>query len=762
MPPNASPSSLTGCMESRGRDEMDLTAFHIQFRDETAENLRVYTSGLMLIESLAEHDPARREAIDAVFRAMHTIKGSARLLGFEAVGQVAHTCEHILAAVRDGRRTLDSALTNDLLRGGDAILELAAAAVEGRPSDISVESLSARLGRGLPKDAAATSPAALATPEPPDPSAAPSTPAPATSRAIAARQTVRVRVDRLDRLLNLAGELTIGRHAQAAHLQALEELNDLIAQQERALLSLDSDLRRMRFAPHERELLDRSINGLLNIGERAGRIAHVQLDRFGQHAAQSAQIVQDLEQEVMAVRLLPIGTLFTNLPRAVRELSHDLGREVNLVLSGETTELDRKVIEALSDPLTHLIRNALDHGIEPPNEREHTGKPRQGRIEVAARALGTSAEVSISDDGRGMNPQKLRDAAVRKRLLAPEAAALLTNQEAIEIVFLPGFSTSAMITDISGRGVGMDVVRTNIAELGGQVQIESQVGIGTTITLSLPLTLVTTRVLLVESGGHLFGLPASGCQGSVWVHANAIHTVEGRAMVDHGGALAPLVRLDALIGLSADQTRFERRAPAVLIGPPRRPIAALVDRMVDEREVVVKPLGPLLEKQRRYSGAIQLGDGRLALLLNPLTLAQAARGAAIAAPSAASNERARSRLLVTDDSFATRELIRSILSSAGYDVITAVDGLDALDKLRGEPYDLVVSDVEMPRVDGFTLTSRIREELGKHELPVIIMTSLASEQHRRRGLEVGAQAYIVKSQFNQHNLLDTIRQLLGG
>jgi two-component system chemotaxis sensor kinase CheA len=319
-----------------------------------------------------------------------------------------------------------------------------------------------------------------------------------------------------------------------------------------------------------------------------------------------------------------------------------------------------------------------------------------------------------------------------------------------------------MITDVSGRGVGMDVVRTNIIELGGQVQIESQIGKGSTITLNLPLSLVTTRVLLAEAGEQLFGIPASGCHGVIWVQPERVRTIEGRAMLPRPEGLTPLLRLDELLGIAHSRHVHNARTPAVLIGTATRPIAILVDRLLDEREVVIKPLGPLMERQRRYSGAFQLGDGQLILLLNPLTIAQMTRGMALAAPAKADIIQRRQRLLVVDDSFATRELIRSILSSAGYDVATAIDGIDALDKLSTNPYDLVVSDVEMPRLDGFQLTQRIRTELNRTDLPVIIITSLASETHRRRGLEVGAQAYIVKSQFNQSNLIDTIRQLLGG
>jgi two-component system chemotaxis sensor kinase CheA len=750
---------------------MDLTSFHSQFRDEAAENIRALNEGLMALESLGEGASERREHIDAIFRAMHTIKGSARLLGFEEIGRIGHTCEHILGAVREGHRELDRALADDLLRGGDAILELINAIVEGRTATVDVEVLTRTLGRGTHKESLEQS-----EPEPLSSHPASTMPGPVQLNAAATaplsaarqsrtsvRQTIRVRVDRLDRLLNLAGELAVGRQTQTAHLQTLEELQTLLGQQERMLLALETELKQLRFSTTQRTSLDRHINDVLNAGERAGKLIRTQVERFEQHTNQSAQLVEDLEQEVMSARLLPISTLFTNLPRAVRELTREIGNEVNLTLIGETTELDRKVIEALNDPLLHMIRNAVDHAIEAPHEREAAGKPRQGNIEVSARAFGAYAHLIIRDDGRGMNPQRLREAAIRKNLLSYDAATVLTDQEALELIFMPGFSTAQMITDISGRGVGMDVVRTNIQEIGGQVQIDSRHGEGTTITLVLPLTLVTTRVLLVELGEHVFALPASSCQGSAWAYPEAVRTIEGRAMLPYEGRLAPLLRLADLLDVAGAQPFPARhRTATVIIGTIQRPLALLVDRLMDEREVVVKSLGPLMERQRRFSGAIHLGDGRLVLLLNPAVLGQTARGMALSRPIVRRDAAARhSRLLVADDSFTTRELIRSILQSAGYEVTTAVDGFDALDKLRADAYDLVVSDVEMPRVDGFQLTTQIRQDLGLTDLPVVIVTSLASETHRRRGLEAGAQAYIIKSQFDQSNLLDTVRQLLG-
>lgn len=761
---------------------MDLTSFYNQFREETIENLRILSDGLLALEGGANPaDPESRAQLDAVFRAMHTIKGSARVLGFEAVGRLAHTLEHILGALREGQRTLTRTLADDLLRGGDALLELTNAAVEGRATTVDVEHLALTLGRNQPETSAAPQPspqtggqAEAISPVPaplesPAPAAEQSeavpqsaVPAGVAHQRMANRQTVRVRVDRLDRLINLTGELVVGQQVLTSHGQSLSALQTLIQQQERMLLALNAELNRLRFSPIQRQSLDQHINGILNNGEQTAKLLERQIEQFSDHIGQQGLLVNDLEQEVMAARLLPVATIFANLPRAVRDLARATEKEATLELQGETTEMDRKVLEALTDPLLHLVRNAVDHGIEPPAERIAQGKPREGRISVSAAASGGEVRISISDDGRGMQPGKLRDLAVRKGLISAKNAAMLSDQECLELIFLPGFTTAKMITDISGRGVGMDVVRSNIGELGGQVQIESQPGYGSRITLLLPLTLVTTRVVLASIGVHTFALPAAGCRGTIWVYPEHVRTIEGHATIEHEGRTVSLLRLADLLSVEgAPAFREGRRMPAVLIGSPQRLLGLLIDRLIDEREAVVKPLGPLLDAQRRYAGGVQLGDGRLVLLLNPLVLAQTARGMVLSGPSAAAPRRRRPHLLVADDSFTTRELIRSILQSAGYQVTAAIDGHDALDKLRANPYDLVVSDVEMPRVNGFELTSRIRRELGLDSLPVIIMTSLASDHHRRQGLEAGAQAYIVKSQFNQDNLLGVIQQLLG-
>lgn len=827
---------------------MDLSRFYNQFREETTENIRIFSDGMLALEKASSlDDPGARDYVDTAFRSMHTIKGSSRLLGFGAIGRLAHTMENILGAVRAGTHFFNRTLIDDLLKSSDALLEMTIAAVEGGSTTANVDELIDRLNQSLDgavkgadtsadtasapaagtdkpagdesaesaeskedKEAAAlkariaarkarvkaqregktdgtttepadsaepAEPAEPAKPAKPAPQAPPAQPQPAqvapqasvfqqmSARNRSSRyQTIRVRVDRLDNLINLTGELVVGQQMLLDHVQILHEMDELLQQQERELLALDNHTHSMRLSQQQERVLEQHINSLLNTGDQLRRTFRSQLEQFGRHVDHQGMLTNDLEQEVMAARMLPISTVFATLPRAVRELTSATQKEVNLSLKGEGTELDRKLLEALNDPLLHIIRNAIDHGIEPPDEREAQGKPREGQVTVNAEATGGEVHVTISDDGRGMAPEKLRDSAVQKGLISKENADLLSGQEALELIFLPGFSSAQMITDISGRGVGMDIVRTNINELGGQVMVQSTPGAGTSITLVLPLTIVTTRILLIGVGTHTFAVPATGCHGIIWVHHDQIRTLEGRETIAYEGQTVPLLHMTDLLHVDTTSSFINgKREPAILINSGQRFLSLLVDRLVDEREAVVKPLGPLFENQRRYSGAVQLGDGSLVLLLNPVSLVQSARGIAqtrSAAPGTSSSTR-RLHLLVVEDSFTTRELIRSILQSAGYDVTTAVDGHDALDKLRVQTYDLVVTDVEMPRVDGFELTLRVREELGDQETPVVIITSLASDEYRQRGLEAGAQGYIVKSQFNQDNLLEVIQQLLG-
>lgn len=769
---------------------MDLSAFYAQFREETTDNVRNLADGLLTLERA----PNDRATLDSVFRAAHTVKGSARLLGFSAVGSLAHAMESLLAAMRAGTIQLSPALNDLLLQANDVLLNLAIAASEQRTATDDPAPLIGRLERaaqgGSDEPSSAPSPESASPPAtreptnaeaPPPPPARPAlsstpptpTPAPAPQHHVdpppssgtipsakAPRATVRVRVDRLDRLLAVAGELTVGQQADGLHLQSLQTMAAMVSQQQRLMQALQSEMRHARLAPAQRQTLLHRLDELHLQGAELGQLLRAQAETYTRRSAASTLLVDELEAEIFAARLVPVATIFATLPRAVRELARSLGKEVDLELHGEETEADRKVLDALSDPLLHMVRNALDHGLETPAERERADKLGAGKLTIAAMAEHGQIRIAVSDDGRGMDPVKIKAAAVRKGLLDEQAANLLNDTEALDLIFTPGFSMSPIITDVSGRGVGMDVVRSRMIELGGQVLIDSLVGYGTTITLVLPVSLMTSQVLLVEAGKQLWALPSRSCHGLLRLDREAIHQIEGQALLHVDGKAVPLARLSDLLDLPHESTGFTARGHALLVGAAR-PVAVLIDRLVDEREVVVKPLGPLFPAHPVAAGVAPLPDGALAVVLSTQGLLDRVRRVRNITMTPKRN-RPRHWLLIADDSFTTRELLRSILQSAGYDVTTAVDGQDALDKLRADNrYDLVVSDVEMPRMDGFGLTSNIRSDPVLTHLPVIIVTSLHSDEHKRRGVQAGAQAYIVKSQFDQANLLSAVRDLLG-
>ncbi|GAC1545221.1 MAG: hybrid sensor histidine kinase/response regulator [Herpetosiphon sp.] len=752
---------------------LDLTSFHAQFREETAENVRIIAAGLLSLE----RTPGDRSTLDAIFRAAHTIKGAARMLGFGDVAGVSHALESLLDALRAGHIVLTSELNDLLLRANDATQALSEATVPGQPQppDMQPLILALEAAARLSTAAAAPPPAFLpaASPSPSAPVAllpepvVVATPAPVVSPAelplpsapAPQRATIRVRVDRLERLLAVAGELSVGRQVTDLHLDRLRHLSAEIADLQRAVLQLERDL------PTTRQ------PAIIAAGARWEHQFHAaatgvtklatglrdELNTYCQHITTTHVLIEEFEAEIFAARLVPVATVFASLPRAIREVSRSLGKQVELTVTGEQTEADRKVLDGLADPLLHLIRNAVDHGLEDPAERASAGKPPAGQLQLAARTIGSQLEIVVSDDGRGMDPAALRAAAVRKRLIEPAMAAVLTDEEAFELILLPGFSTNSIITDISGRGVGMDVVASRVAEFGGTIQIHSHLGTGTTFILSLPVSLMTSEVILFAVGGQTWALPAIACSSLVRIDPATVQTLEQQPVVELDGRTVPLLRLDELLDLPP-APGSGAMLHGLVVGTAR-PVIILVDHLIDECEVVIKPIGPLLRDHHLVVGAAPLHDGSLALVLNPQALidrARRLRRRELPPPGITTR-----RLMVADDSFTTRQLLRSILQSAGYHVESAVDGDDALSQLKSSPCDLVVSDVEMPHLDGFGLTASIRGDPALSHIPVVLVTSLHSDEHRRAGAAAGAQAYIVKGEFDQNNLIQTIQQLVG-
>lgn len=455
------------------------------------------------------------------------------------------------------------------------------------------------------------------------------------------------------------------------------------------------------------------------------------------------RLLDDLQDAAVGMRTLPLSSIVGGFPRAVRDVALAEGKEVELATRGTETELDRVILEGLSDPIVHLLRNAVAHGIELPDERERRGKPRGGLVVLSADQRGAVVVITVSDDGAGV-PQSLLEDAEKAGSLA-------------EVLARPGFSTAASVSELSGRGVGLDAVKAHVEAVGGSMEASSRPGEGTAFELRLPLTLALLDVLLVERGGHVFGIPLTNVEEGVEVEESLV--LEGKTALRVRDRSVPLGDLAGL--LRAPTAPLSERAPAVIVATSGRRRALRCDRLLGEEQVVVKSLGPLLSSLPAYLGAAILGDGRVALLLEPGYLVRAEGDDVVRSVAAAEPARAP-KVLVVEDSFTVRELQRSILEAAGYRVKTAHDGRDGLNSVTSdEEIDLVVTDVEMPEMDGIELTRAIRAHPQRSSLPIVIVTSRASDEDERLGIEAGADAYMVKRNFEQQALLETVHRLVG-
>ncbi len=457
-----------------------------------------------------------------------------------------------------------------------------------------------------------------------------------------------------------------------------------------------------------------------------------------------ARLLDDLTRTAVAMRTLPLRSIFGPFPRTVRDLAARAGKEVELVITGADTELDRVILERLSEPLVHLLSNAVAHGIEPPDERVAAGKPRSGRIELAAAQRGSVVEITVADDGRGVPEQALREA---------ERVGSL-----VDVLAQPGYSTAREVTDVSGRGVGVDAVKAYAQAMGGTLDATSAPGAGTRWLLSLPLTLAQLEVLLVERDGGTYGLPLAAVEEVLAL--GRTHSLAGERSIELRGEPVPLADLAALLGAGASGP-LPPSAPAVLVTAAGRRVAVACERLIGKEEVLLSSLGALLEGLPGYLGSAVLGDGSIALVVDPRQLVQAPRRREDADRAAEPRERTSPNVLVVEDSFTVRELQRSILEAAGYRVETASDGREALRRISSNGIDLVVTDIEMPVMDGLELTRAIRARAESASLPVVILTSRNVDAEREAGIEAGADAYMVKQRFDQRTLLETVERLVG-
>ncbi len=793
------------------------------FAAEAQEHIQVINRDLLAFE----REPASASVdqwLADIFRAAHSLKGAARAVNEDAIGALAHRLETLFGRIRDrSLKPLPEAF-DVAYQALDALGVLVQAMSGGPAATVDIDALAARLeaaGEGKQPPAALPTPPPQASPPPapppaaplPEPQQQPARSAAPKSAAPVAEETIRMSTTKLDALMAQVGELQVTRLGAEQRLTELAGLLD-------GLEAWEADWRKLRphvmadfraeladpapqsavAAPGKRAATAARVLGYLESSETRLHAAAGQLRdlrrRFVADNRRMAQVVSDLEEDVRRTRMMPVSTVFETFPRMVRDLARDLGKQARLVVQGGEVEVDRSVLEQIKDPLTHLLRNAVDHGAESPPARAAAGKPAEGVITLAAAQRGDSITIEISDDGAGIDLKAVRAKAVAKGLLRAGEAETLSDREALWLIFSSGLSTSDRVTDLSGRGVGLDVVRENIERLHGIIDVDSQRGRGARFTLSLPLTVATTLCLLAQAGGQVFALPVSNVVRIVRLRPEEIGRAEGREAITLEGRPMPLVRLGEVLGVNTplapqpfDQLRAgsggkpggahsqaaagaaSQQMPVVILGSAERRVAFTVDALVGVREVVIKSLPKPLLRVRYTAGATILGTGEVVIVLNVADLLRAtgrprsvaAAAAVRSAPEVDEAKRdvtARPTVIVCDDSFTTRTLEKNILESAGYPVRVAADGVEAWNLLQSEGADVLVSDISMPRMDGFELTARIRADERFKHLPVILITSLESREDRERGIQAGADAYIVKSAFDQEGLLSTIQRLI--
>jgi chemosensory pili system protein ChpA (sensor histidine kinase/response regulator) len=791
------------------REARDFFAEHgdvlAYFGPEAAEHLESITRSMGVLErSGPEPDAAE---IHALFRAVHTLKGAAYTVGCDVVGRLAHRAEDVLDAVRERRLDWSSAVMDALFRATDAMKVLIGTpdAIVGDPAAViegAVQALAAvatdELGtpaepRPLEVPDRAVRPAAETG------RAAPAVLSPAGSADRVGgpaevqrpgRASIRVSVGRLDALMNLVGELVIARSRLDRRFRQLERLDDLLTASRGRMSQAVRDFEGKYLDPHLRFAEDES-SAVAGGGRSGGPdreefapvselFAELEFDRYddfnilartigelsadlGEIQAELAGTIRTIEEdtrhvqrltaglrgEITRARMVPIGKLFARFPRRVRELAASTGRDVRLEISGETVEVDNAIIEQIADPLLHLVQNAVVHGIESGPERVAAGKPAEGRVALGAYQRGGAVIVEVEDDGHGIDVAAVRELAIRRRMLTSDAAARLGDRETLGLLFLPGFSTASSVTDVAGRGVGLDVVRTNLARVNGEVDVATVPGAGTRFTLELPLALAISDALLVRCGGETLAVPLSAVRQIVPRRPQDIRGTGAGEMVRVEGHLLDLHRLDRVLGLAA-AVDAPPALPVLVVRSGGRSFAVAVDAIVGKEEIVIKPLGGLLADLPPFGGATITGEGRVILVLDParlLALAESAVTRGAAPRTAAHPESPTSvarRVLLVDDSVSVRRFVGHMLQKTGFEVLTANDGAEALERLTATTVDVVVTDLEMPRVNGYELIEDLRRRPSTRDVPVVVLTTRAGEKHWALARRLGVRHYVTK------------------
>jgi len=739
------------------------------FKIESAEHIQRLEQGFLRLEK----EPGNMAVLEEIFRDAHSLKGAARMLGLEGLESLSNRIEDILGSARNGSVPISSEIIDRLYKGLDEMVKLVKDSVAGKGTDAS-DGPGNTSGNGPPLNTKSGGGEPLKH-DPDENIHIPQSPETAAENQESAGhlaidkfaensvinngagnatagkfhvETMRVDTKSIDKLMSQAGELNVTK------LNIAQMLDDTIA-----LMALWDNIKKIsRTTGVENNPMMEKFSILLGILKNGLHDGSSRFDR----------ITAELSESIGRICLLPLSTIFNLFGRMVRDMARERMKDVNFIIEGGGTDADKRIIEGIKDPLMHILRNAVDHGIETAGERIKKNKPGTGTIILKAYQTPVSLVIEVIDDGRGLDTGAIKRAALKMKIINENELSGMNYSRVNSLAFAPGVSTSGFVSDISGRGVGLDVARTNVEHLKGSISIESSPDAGCTVRINLPLTLAASKVLIAAVDNVKYAVPVEQIVTTCFIHRKDIFNIHGHMTVLYGKAPVPVAFLSDLLDLKTAnplQNSFNppaEKIPCIIISSGDGKLGLFVNELIDEQVVVLKNSGGILKRVRNISGSAILGTGEICLILNSHDLVKSALKTANPdmEERRAEEQAIPKKILIAEDSLTVRTQMKRILEGAGYDVTAAVDGLEAYNILSGSPFDALVSDIQMPNMTGLELTEKVRQDKKYSDMPVILVTSLVSDADRKRGVAAGANAYITKPSFDQKVILDTLRRLI--